>query len=281
MANNIKGKVIPIDELELPEVLYKYRSFNNIYHQRSLFEQEIYLPPASQFNDPFDSKVPFRYREEDLTLENVLKKCLDIARQTESNLSDQQYDEIAFRIKREGLLYDSHHLEQVDKKTFERLCSDFGIYCLTPDEKNLLMWSYYADSHKGFCIGYNTQLLIKQGVFGMGGQIAYRDDFPKLPLFISEDDSPLLNILFTKWKKWEHEDEYRLIHRYKNGNTRILEPSAISEVVLGCQVSEIDKIKHVEHIRQQLPDVKIFQIEQLKDKFGLTKVAVFDDKLFI
>ena len=143
------------------------------------------------------------------------------------------------------------------------------------------MWSYYADSHRGFCIGYNSRFLVKCGLFGMGGKVLYRNDFPKLPLFLTEDDHPMLDILFTKWNKWEHENEYRLMHSYKRGKIFSLPSEAISEIVFGCQISDHDKFLQVQKIRKALPEVKIFQIEQNRKLFGLKKIPVFDETLFI
>jgi len=163
MDNQFVGKVLPIDELEVPDVLYKYRDFTNKNHQKALFNSEIYIPSANEFNDPFDSKIPFRYKEEDLTDENIYRKSLEIARKIEKGLSETRYQEIAYEIEHEGLLFDAQHLEQADKRVYDRLCLDYGIYCLTPDVENLLMWSYYGDSHRGFCIGYNSRYLVSCG----------------------------------------------------------------------------------------------------------------------
>jgi hypothetical protein len=150
---NNAGKILPIEELQVPNALYKYRYFHNEFHEKALFEREIYIPSAKQFNDPYDSKIPFRYRSEDLTEENIYKKCLALAKTFHVGLSDAHYQEIAYDIQKKDLLKDPHHLQEFDKQTFERLCNDYGIYCLIGDSENLLMWSYYADSHRGFCIG--------------------------------------------------------------------------------------------------------------------------------
>ena len=38
----------------------------------------------------------------------------------------------------------------------ERLSQQVGILCLTEVPDSLLMWAHYADSHKGFLVGFNT-----------------------------------------------------------------------------------------------------------------------------
>ena len=197
MDKKFTGRVVPIDELDIPEIFYKYRYFNNKHYKRGIFNCEIYIPSANEFNDPYDSQIPFRYKEEDLTDDNIYRKCLEIAKKNTSGLSELQYQEIAYNMQAKELLKDAHHLEKFDEITYKRLCNDYGIFCVTPDALNLLMWSYYADSHKGFCIGYDGKYLAKFGPFKMGGRIAYRNDFPKLPLFLTDDDNPLFKTIIN------------------------------------------------------------------------------------
>ena len=85
----------------------------------------------------------------------------------------------------------------------------------------------------------------------------------------------------TKWKKWGHENEYRLVHRYNRGKVYKLPQEAISEIVFGSQISEIEKIQKTEKIRKVLPNTKIFQIELDKYSFELKKVPIFDPNLVI
>ncbi|WP_214826490.1 DUF2971 domain-containing protein [Chryseobacterium sp. ISL-6] len=47
------------------------------------------------------------------------------------------------------------------EKYVENVNRNFGIYSLTTKNSNLLMWSHYGNSHKGFCIGFNTEKLFK------------------------------------------------------------------------------------------------------------------------
>ena len=34
-----------------------------------------------------------------------------------------------------------------------------GVLCLSACDNSILMWSHYADEHKGFCIGFNNSLV--------------------------------------------------------------------------------------------------------------------------
>ena len=78
-----------------PKVLYKYRMWQDPskkeqYQRKILTDNEIYLSSAEQFNDPFDCSLPFRYKETDLTPENLFNKLYEVGRIMWPNLTDNQ-----------------------------------------------------------------------------------------------------------------------------------------------------------------------------------------------
>ncbi|RWU10638.1 DUF2971 domain-containing protein [Pedobacter chitinilyticus] len=272
---------VPIEELNLPKTIYKFRDYENPYHLRSLLDSEIYIPSVNEFNDPLDSKTPFRYREEDLTEEKIYKKCLSIAKINYPNRSEQEYQQIAYDIQQKSLIIDEEHIEKFDRMNYNQICNDFGVYCLTPEYDNFLMWSYYSNSHKGFCIGYDSSVIIDCGIFGMGGAVRYKNEFPKLPLFPSEDHQLFLDIFFIKWEIWQHEKEFRLLHQYKNGKIQKLPSNAVSEIILGCNFPEKEKHFFLQLIINKIPNAKVFQMELIPCEFGITKKLVYDESLNI
>lgn len=182
----MKGKAVAVEELDLPDVLYKFRDYNNEFHRKALYKQELYIPCANEFNDPQDAKIPFRWREEDITDENIFKKALELAKAENPGLTETQYHEKAFVASRNAPWRDENFLEEFDNDTYKRICRDFGVYCLSPNVENTLMWSYYGNSHSGFAIGYNTNKLVGSKLFGMGGMVQYRAEFPRVPMFYRE-----------------------------------------------------------------------------------------------
>lgn len=286
MDRHSLGQAVPVKKLKVPPILYKYRDYDNDFHRKTLINNEIYIPSANEFNDPLDSKTPFRYRDEDLTEENIYLKCLQIAKRSQPGLKEEQYQEIAYENQKKELLLDDQHLEKFDKDHYKQICNEYGVYCLTPDSKNFLMWSYYANSHKGFCVGYHSHYLLGTELFSIGGKVDYRSDFPKLPLFPSENDHIFLNIFYTKWKIWKHEKEYRLIHKYKydrKGRKDIftLPDITIAEIVFGCQFSENELLKLIPIITEKYPSVVLSRAKLITGVFGIIKETIYDPKLFV
>jgi hypothetical protein len=286
MVSKQVGQVVPIRKLKAPLILYKYRDYDNKFHKRAINDNEIYIPSANEFNDPLDSKTPFRYKDEDLTEENIFLKALQMAKRNHKSLKEEQYHKIAFENQRKGLLFDEQHIAKFDEADYKQICRDYGIYCLTPNSLNFLMWSYYANSHKGFCIGYSSPNLFDSGLFSMGGQVVYRNNFPKLPLFPTENDHIFLNIFYTKWKIWKHESEYRLVHRYKydkKGREDIFElpNESIAEIVFGCQFPENERIRLTMLLVEKYPNIKLSRAKLISGEFGLQKEIIYDPQLFI
>jgi hypothetical protein len=275
------NSVSPITDLKLPPVLYKFRDYKDDYHLKSLWSEELYIPSVNEFNDPSDSTTPFRYKEEDLTEDNIYRKCLQIAKLNYPDKKEEEHQQMAFENQRKGLLFDEDHTDKFDRMNYEQTCRDFGVYCLTPKFENFLVWSYYANSHKGFCLGYHTAILVNTEIFSIGGLVDYRKDYPKLPLFPTEQDHLFLNIFYTKWDIWKHEKEYRLIHQYKTGKLQKIPKNAIAELILGCNFPETEKLGFTEKFIKQFPEAKVFQMELVKGKFGLVKKLIYDEKLLL
>lgn len=97
----------------------------------------------------------------------------------------------------------------------------FAILSLSKIRDNLLMWSHYADSHKGFVIGFDSSSnFFKPGYrITRDGlkEVSYSKDRYVIPknAFVDIDDISLQNanaqIFFTKDTCWEYEKEMRVI----------------------------------------------------------------------
>ncbi|HBP0149879.1 TPA: DUF2971 domain-containing protein [Pseudomonas aeruginosa] len=82
-----------------------------------------------------------------------------------------------------------------------------GIICFSGDWSEPVMWSHYADKHKGICLGFNVNKKIVQ-------KINYQPD--RLMIELKSDTNPehLPNelkdsLLCTKSSGWSYEEEYR------------------------------------------------------------------------
>lgn len=67
------------------------------------------------------------------------------------------------------------------------------------------MWGYYADEHKGICLGYDLKKLIKRYCCF---PVIYREE---LTMYSEQDDTNILFSALTKSSEWSHEREWRIV----------------------------------------------------------------------
>ncbi len=97
----------------------------------------------------------------------------------------------------------------------------FRVLCTIQDPKNILMWSYYASEHKGYCFEYKKHdiitAIINSNLNGLCiiGKIHYSDKRPNYSYssdkFSYTNIKFLIECTFTKYEKWKHEDEFRFV----------------------------------------------------------------------
>jgi hypothetical protein len=76
----------------------------------------------------------------------------------------------------------------------------FGLLCFSSSWKNPLLWSHYADRHRGMCLGFDvSESLIEP--------VNYVERRTKLKLPATEEN--FKHLLFTKYIGWSYEVEWR------------------------------------------------------------------------
>lgn len=254
------------DNHYIPEVVYKYRSWTDNNHQKILRDNSIWVPDTLDFNDPFDCDIPIAY-EQLASDDNVARKFIRRLIKGKPEFQGRIDEEVDKRLKdnrHKDPEFISHYKELLKIRNKKAI----GIFSVTPVIDNILMWSHYADSHKGFCIGFDSIKLFEQ-LAGGGGEVLYSKDYPIISPVEPREQQYLKQVL-TKSVHWAYEIEYRLVTLLKNNLTVPLEPKTIVEVIFGSRISpeHKDKIKAI--LRKSHPHVKCFTAAPDKNKFALT-----------
>jgi hypothetical protein len=205
--------------MEYPQVkhLYKYYAYNE-NSLSVLINKKIWLAKPESFNDPFDCGIEF----EDNTDEKLLKRILGGI-----DIDSKQYDKIKqFAIK---------GLNRLKEAKFRNA----GIFSMSENNKNILMWSHYADQHKGFCIEFIRRSDNVLGNSEMARPINYPKDYTKVKFIDSTgklNESIFYEFFYTKARDWHYEDEWRCV--YPEGGREASIPSAISSIIFGLKMTE-------------------------------------------
>ena len=135
------------------------------------------------------------------------------------------------------------------------------IYCLTPFADNTLMWSHYAEDHKGICLEFaNNNPLIRHA-----RAVRYTKNYPVwTPQSYGPGKDPnVLDLLLTKAMDWCYEREWRIIASSLEGPMKLynndfvkLPQGALSAIIIGCENKNRPEIIEIVKVHQSSVSIK-------------------------
>lgn len=216
-------------------IAYKYRS--NILEKEirkdtnSLLKNELFASSFSNLNDPFEKSF---------------------------GLKNMSFDE------KQSFLIDNNKYHSL------------GIYSLAlPNEdkefpNNELMWAHYANSHKGFCIEYDIDEIIKSQKDNVEIiKIIYSQNIP----FIENDNSDReikQKILGYKSSSWKYENEIRLI--FNSIGKKQYSKNAIKAVYFGLNINLNERNSIISGIKNKT--VKFYQMDKIDSTYKMRAILI-------
>ena len=202
-----------LEDIELPEIIYKYRDWNNEFHKRFITKREIFFASPDTFEDKFDCYNPTRFDK--LTQKQIYDYFYWSSKNDNINYTRQQHRYFARDWSKKSLVNNKDYVKKFMEDSITEYYQHQGILSLTENCNNSFMWNKYANNEEGFCIGYNTKVLFS--FLGMGGPVEYVDEMPIiLPEPFMDSFIATRNRIFFKHKKWIVEEEYRTSKFYPN-----------------------------------------------------------------
>ncbi len=219
--------------------VYKYRSggidsndIKDIFERdlKSLINDEFFAPTRNNLNDPCEGFI-----STDILMKDI-SKMLEIYPHAYSSMDD-------FKDKLTNTLGHSQ---------------TSGIYSLSKNHLDELLWAHYANSHKGFCIEYDLDILFKlnnEMVFNKKELLCFDINYEDNPYSLSADDmnnikdtTTFMNkLLGYKSTKWNYEDEVRII---SNQSGKInYDYRAVKSIYFGLKMEKEQENKIMEKLQ--------------------------------
>ncbi|MFV8443067.1 DUF2971 domain-containing protein [Flavobacterium sp. LB2P44] len=254
--------------MNVPKTIYKYRDWSCENHRKILNSNEIYLASPGTFNDPFDCKISTHYLSLD-TPEKISSYIQKKQEESETELTENFIETLKYRLTNIQEYWDM--FEAFELSTFDQ---NHGIISLSSRWNSILMWSHYANLHKGFCVGFNEEKMRTSGHFGFGGSVIYSDDFPIINPLEVDEKTPFLQLQY-KAKDWKYEEEYRLNKLFfpeiptDDDRKIILNEGIIEEVIVGMNSSREDTEEIVKICKRK--NIKVYGASREPYKFGMVR----------
>ena len=274
--------------MSIPDILYKYKSWpKNVKSEFKdiLTQRNLYIPSPLKFNDPFDSCIPMLATG---TEEEIFDKALEIAQKEHPRYKKESIRKVA-----RSAIQEKHYCNFSEQKKIlmDNLKYRYGVCSLTTKNDNLVMWSHYADSHKGVCLGFNVRSLVNKSYFYLNKEIIllcysvdYYGEYPNLEFrFILDKHNTTISLidfkemvkpLLSKSNHWQYEEEYRILSLNMNNYSIEYDPSELISLYLGYRMETEQKEEIVKLMKNKFPRTVIYQ-SIIKDReFGLEFVQI-------
>lgn len=182
----------------------------------------------------------------------------------------------------------------LQKHFSDAIRANLSVTCFNNNPLNMLMWSHYAQSHKGFLVEFkipHPTLEWVHDVFNIQS-VTYQDEFPQIPLpenTFTNLSNPknaekiydfVKNQYLVKAQDWHYEKEFRVLaHDYDKNNfdslLKTIPSKYISSVILGAKLidEDVNKSKLLEAISYfnttYKEQVKVYQAELKPNSFKI------------
>lgn len=218
----------------LKQKVYKYLSFSE-GSLAVLRNQTLKFSSFDGFNDPFDCIAEY-------DVEASLK-YFQSNPELYKQIGDVKGLSPAKRLQSKGVV-DAGIKKQIESGALHNdVVKKVGILCLSHKDDNILMWSHYADNHKGFVVEFEVDF--SDAKYGskavertlIGYPVEYSEKMPIVTAARGDFDS-VKKMFLTKSLDWEYESEYRVLTMNKGPGIHKFNGKLISRVIAGAKITQ-------------------------------------------
>lgn len=255
-------------DTKAPKHLYKYYA-DNERDVETVFNNEMWYSAPVCFNDPYDCDFAI---DEPATIDSLLSS---IARDNNIKRGSSAWKNAYIATKKE---FPSFRNAIISMK------SSMGVACLSENYDTILMWSHYANNHKGICVEYSLIDFVRCL------------SLTPIPVIYTKEKSVLSNLRVNSIEKdmmdfflksivhkdstWEYENEWRIVRDNKACGEKwnnekhgaLLESVRPESVTLGCNVKPQfeDEIK----AKCKSEGIRVHKMVKGMSDYGMSRVEL-------
>ena len=185
-----KFEIIPNFKIETPNSLFKLFALNK-YSFDALLNNYIYASHPNQFNDLFDCYHNLIKVNNDNLVAKIIEPIQPIEKTLELLKKDRKNVSESFHLNFKEMIF-----------------RKYGIYSMTSNPNNILLWSYYTNN-AGFAVEFDYTVF----PFNYHGPfyINYQKEISSIDIEEVGLDTAVLYMTNIKQEEWKHENEWRII----------------------------------------------------------------------
>jgi IS5 family transposase len=290
-----------------PRNLFKYQSFSDKLLEQLCYDRAYYADPAN-FNDPLDclpvvvADVP-RTELEGLLAHMVVSRSakeIDAAmkkvrlRGEKATARRKALTESEVRELLGDIDYNATNPEVEDPEAYIlsalslaierelRKTHETGVLCLSSKFDSPLMWSHYANQHRGVCVEYDVSMLESEALHRVVYDESREVRASQIRDWVLHNNHAARKAidtacLLTKAREWAYEGEWRLL-----GSVGLQEsPIKLKSVIFGMRCPPVLEYTVVKALQGRVQAVKFWRIRPPSARFELKRVRTDVNELVI
>lgn len=229
-----------------------------------------------------DEQIYYHFLSSQFAIEDLTNKWIKVSALGE--LNDPFELEPYLRFPYEGRQQYHEVSKHISKK--------WGLLCFSKNWRETVLWSYYAEKHKGIAIGFNILqgevLKVRYTSYSKRQKIELTND-------INIDAKLFLDLAKVKYKKWKYENEHRILVELKEClpkdclTEECLPPKVpypyfikfegrlkVREIVLGCRFNHKKEKENIGKLAIKL-DAKIIPTREEWQGYKINKDGELDE----
>lgn len=239
-----EGGIDPIEGIDQAgpyQSIFKYVSLASKtswnYLEEAIQNQKLYGSTTVSLNDPFELRPCVI---DDLS-EEIIRSCHDFG-SVKTKPRTHEFDDLTYWRKRAA-------------QTVQNTIDAARIIVFSDKIDSPLLWSHYANSHRGACLHFVARAF---RAVKTQGWVRYSRQRPSLQMsaalrhrpenrgFLSDDEwrklrgATLAPLAFTKPVEWEYEGEFRVVYSATRKKHIVFEKCGLLEIILGAKISDED-----------------------------------------
>jgi hypothetical protein len=255
----------PTPERATGSRFYKYGSLAEPIQlqrlEKILLEHRIYVPTAAQYKDPMDCRPRLAPLSEDKMFSTFYGSSSGFTvGNTRLKVLERLQLEATIRAHaRETLM-------RVIERDKDEQFKEFRAYCLSKRFDNPVMWEYYADDHRGYCLEFANE-----GAFFRSAKEVIYGDTTEMDLSNPEHLKSWL--LFCKRQVYCFEEEVRVHWPRILGDSVSIDPHHLTRIIFGQKMSEAHRKRILELAKQRNPQLAVYVAlwDEYKKEFRLVR----------
>lgn len=239
----------------LPRRLWKYKQWDEHGYAKQLVTAgECFFCRPADLNDPFEFCWEEDFPTEPGELRNYLHAICAFHFPHDGRRERKRRMEV---FRRELRLVAPYGRRAVIQQF------DQGVFCMTENSHNILMWSHYADFHRGVCLGIDTSRLSPRRIL----KVQYSTEMPLLSgwSYTKQSQEAFVLLSLTKSVDWSYEQEWRTV---SDPGVKFY-PGCVDQLILGARISPETKSAVMHAVQDSSHQIDVFQAIMSSNKFAL------------